>query len=488
MPRWRALPEELDPQVKEFAGQLRRLVERSGLSVAAVADRTGYSKTSWERYLNGRLLPPQRAVIALAEATGTHTGHLTTLWELAERAWSRSEMRHDVTMEAIRVAQARAALGEFGPAPGKPAKSRTKEKIKEKVKGRAEGKAAEKAEAEAGGEGGGKGTAKGTAKAGEREGRSAEQGAAAQAPAAPRRGAELPSPADFPDFPDFAASSAAGAPPAAPPSTAPPSAAPPPAAPGAVTPPKPAAGAPDGDAPDRPDKVVWPRLAGYPDAAAVAPPPRHEAPTYDKVPYDVPQQGAGGRPAGADAARHPGGPVPPARPGPDDTDRQLRRRRVTMFLAGVVGALLMIAAAVLLLDIGGGKDDKRAGPAPSASPSKKPVLPAGVKCAGADCAGKDPEAMGCGGRNATSPSRGFAGSSLIEVRYSKVCGAAWARITGAAPGDEASISSAGRTEKVAAGQDGDAYTAMVPVSGDPAEVTACGTTTAGGKGCAKPVP
>ncbi|MEU7186878.1 DUF2690 domain-containing protein [Streptomyces sp. NPDC045369] len=463
MPRWRALPEELDPQVKEFAGQLRRLVERSGLSVAAVADRTGYSKTSWERYLNGRLLPPQRAVIALAEATGTHTGHLTTLWELAERAWSRSEMRHDATMEAIRVAQARAALGEFGPEPGKSATSRTKEKIKEKVRGKGAEKGPEKAEGEAGGKAATKAGARAAAKAEERAGRSTEQGgaaaqAAAPAPASPRRGDALPSPADFPDF---AASAAA---------------APPPAAPDTAPPPTPAADAPDGGTADRPDKVVWPRLAGYPDAAPVAPPPRHEPPPYETPAYDVPA---------SDAARHPGGPVPP--PGPDDTDRQLRRRRVTMFLAGVVGALLVIAAAVLLLDIGGGEEGKQAGPAPSASPSKKPVLPAGVKCAGADCAGKDPEAMGCGGRNATSPSRGFAGSSLIEVRYSKVCGAAWARITGAAPGDQAAISSAGRTEKAAAGQDGDAYTAMVPVSGDPAEVTACGTTTAGGKGCAKPV-
>ncbi|MGK5643518.1 helix-turn-helix domain-containing protein, partial [Streptomyces sp. URMC 126] len=49
MPRWRALPDELDPQVREFASQLRRLVDRSGLSISAVADRTGYSKTSWER-------------------------------------------------------------------------------------------------------------------------------------------------------------------------------------------------------------------------------------------------------------------------------------------------------------------------------------------------------------------------------------------------------------------------------------------------------
>ncbi|MDV9178735.1 helix-turn-helix transcriptional regulator, partial [Streptomyces sp. W16] len=117
MPRWRALPDELDPQVKEFAGQLRRLVDRSGLSVAAVADRTGYSKTSWDRYLNGRLLAPKGAIVALAEVTGTHPVHLTTMWELAERAWSRSEMRHDMTMEAMRISQARAALGEFGAPP-----------------------------------------------------------------------------------------------------------------------------------------------------------------------------------------------------------------------------------------------------------------------------------------------------------------------------------------------------------------------------------
>ena len=117
MPRWKALPDELDPQVREFASQLRRLVDRSGLSIAAVADRTGYSKTSWERYLNGRLLAPKGAIVALAEVTGTNPVHLTTMWELAERAWSRSEMRHDMTMEAIRISQARAALGEFGRRP-----------------------------------------------------------------------------------------------------------------------------------------------------------------------------------------------------------------------------------------------------------------------------------------------------------------------------------------------------------------------------------
>ncbi|MFD3735992.1 DUF2690 domain-containing protein [Streptomyces sp. NPDC058632] len=113
MPRWKALPDELDPQIKEFTSQLRRVVDRSGMSVASVSDRTGYSKTSWERYLNGRLLAPKGAIVALAEVTGTNPVHLTTMWELAERAWSRSEMRHDMTMEAIRISQARSALSEL---------------------------------------------------------------------------------------------------------------------------------------------------------------------------------------------------------------------------------------------------------------------------------------------------------------------------------------------------------------------------------------
>lgn len=117
MPRWRALPDELDPQVREFVEQLRRAVDRTGLSVAAVADRTGYSRTSWERYLHGRLLAPKGAVVALAEVTGTPPIHLITMWELAERAWSRSEIRHERTMDAVRISGAGAAPGSSGRRP-----------------------------------------------------------------------------------------------------------------------------------------------------------------------------------------------------------------------------------------------------------------------------------------------------------------------------------------------------------------------------------
>ncbi|MFC6062645.1 helix-turn-helix domain-containing protein [Streptomyces ochraceiscleroticus] len=378
MPRWRALPEELDPQVREFAGQLRRQVERSGLSISALADRTGYSKTSWERYLNGRLLPPQRAVVALAEVTGAHTGHLTTMWELAERAWSRSEMRHDVTMEAIRVAQARAALGEFGPAPDEP-------------------------------KGG----------LGDLGKRSVAAAPAAPAPEAP--------PLDVPEAPAA------------------------------------------GEVPDAP---------GAP-----------EAPTAPRLPH---QRGGGSPALGAHPAPSiPPTPAPPVSPptapptappaaGPDPE----RRRRITMFVTGVVGALLLIAAAVLLL--GGGDGGQRAEPAPAPTHSQAPDLPAGVKCSGAGCTGKDPEEMGCGGTHATTPSRGVMGGALIEVRYSKVCGTAWARLTGGAQGDRATVTSGGRTEEAKAGRDGSAYTAMVQVSGAPEKVRACGTTNAGYQSCTEP--
>ncbi|MEV8056326.1 hypothetical protein AB0P37_07270 [Streptomyces antimycoticus] len=55
-------------------------------------------------------------MLRCAPTRGADVHRLSTLWELAERAWSRSEMRHDVTMEAISVARARAATEQFDPA------------------------------------------------------------------------------------------------------------------------------------------------------------------------------------------------------------------------------------------------------------------------------------------------------------------------------------------------------------------------------------
>ncbi|MEX2969327.1 DUF2690 domain-containing protein [Streptomyces sp. C184] len=348
MPRWKALPEELDPQVREFTGQLRRLIDRNGLSVAAVADSTGFSKTSWERYLNGRLLPPLRAVLALAEQTGAHPSHLTTLWELAERAWSRAEMRQDVTMEAIRVAQARAALGELDPEPSAAEPSATGARSEKSGKG-------------------------------EKGGNAGEPG--------PAPLSQLPSSADFPQW-------------------------------GAA------------------------------------------APASDVVSVD------------------------------GKTGRRGGRYRTPMIVVGAAGAALVAAAVVLLLNPGAEATKKVAVRKPPAAPQPnvQPALPNGVRCTGEDCAGKDPEKMGCGGRHAVTPSRGMAGRMLIEVRYSTVCHTAWARLSRAAQGDQATISAGGHRATARAERAGDAYTMMVAVSGDPAKVAACGTTVAGVKGCSRPLP
>ncbi len=324
MARWKALPEQLDPEVREFAEQLRRLVDRSGLSLAAVADRTGYSKTSWERYLNGRLLAPKGAIVALAEVTGTSPIHLTTMWELAERAWSRAEMRHDMTMEQIRISQARAALGEFGPASA--------------------------------------------------DGSSRPRGRTAAPEAGVRAG--------------------------------------------------------------------------------------------DQPPYSSPSA-----------------PRPPTGPRPGSPGQGGGKRKIVMFLAGVVGALLVIAAAVLLTDLGGG-DDKAAPKTPSAPPtSSAPVLPDGVKCIGKDCTGQDPEAMGCGGEFATTVSTATVGTALVEVRYSKTCQAAWARVTKAAVGDTVQISVGGKgAQNGLVNADADAYTPMTATTKG-TDATACATLKTGTKGC-----
>lgn len=294
MPRWRALPGELDPQVREFVEVLRRVVDRTGLSVAAVADRTGYGRTSWERYLQGRLLAPKGAVVALAEVAGTPPAHLTALWEQAERAWSRSETRPDLAAHAVGALRPRPLPGQFGPPPERPAA------------------------------------------------------------AGSRRGT----------------------------------------------------------------------VSG----------------------------GAG-------------------------------RRRAALFVAATAGAVIVAVGAFLL---SGGADPRTVGAAKSPSPTAGTprALPSGVRCAGSGCSGRDAEEMGCSNGLAATAKSATVGATLVEVRYSRVCRAAWGRITPAAPGDTVAVSagSVRRTGRVTAAGDTVAYTPMVAVSGAD-DARACAVLASGEKGC-----
>ncbi|MCX4489095.1 DUF2690 domain-containing protein [Streptomyces anulatus] len=398
MPRWKALPEELDPQIREFASQLRRLVDRSGLNINAVADRTGYSKTSWERYLNGRLLAPRGAVVALAEVTGTPQHHLTTMWELAERAWSRAEMRHDMTMEAIRITQARAALGELGTtAPDAPAGGRS---------GRSSG-----------------------------GGRHSASGARVPAAASPV-GTDAP-PRDGHGKDPYGR--------------------------GAYVP---------GD--DDTRQLLVPAQRG------TAPnPARHQDRPYDGGPDQGGQRPerntaeSTGRGSGSGRDAH--GTRPGRTPG--------GRRKGPMLAVGAVGALIVVVGALLLAP---GDDAAKATPTPSVAPTEAaPELPVGVECSGADCAGQDPEAMGCGGEFARTVAGAVVGGSKIEVRYSEVCSASWARLTEAAIGDTVRITAGEGVQNGEVMGDTDAYTPMVAVK-KASDAKACATLTSGTKGCTDP--
>ncbi|MFD7712033.1 XRE family transcriptional regulator [Streptomyces sp. NPDC059786] len=409
--------------MREFASQLRRLVDRSGLSIASVADRTGYSKTSWERYLNGRLLAPKGAIVALAEVTGTNPMHLTTMWELAERAWSRSEMRHDMTMEAIRISQARAALGEFGAPPA---------------------------------------TGRQTRRGGGTTARPGVAGPAGVSPTIPPQ----PSAPETADASPYGASSAGTPAYGAPAYGA--------SAHGGAA----HGGAAYGASAHQADAGHQSRSRGGAGGAGAA---------VDGSAY------AGGRGAAA-APSDPSGPAGrPASAGPSAGSGPPgggRGRRAVMFLTGAVSALAVIAAAVFFIAPDHDKDKRTEGtpgkPAPTAS--RNPDLPAGVKCSGEGCTGKDPETMGCGGELATTSTSATVGGALVEVRYSRTCAAAWARITRAAPGDTVSVSAgsgaAGRTGTVGTNGDTDAYTPMVTVK-DATDAKACATLATGRKGCTK---
>ncbi|MGW5391484.1 helix-turn-helix domain-containing protein [Streptomyces koyangensis] len=88
MAPWKALPEHLDPQAGRLVDRLRRLKDATGLSFTALAARTSYSRSSWERYLNGRKLPPADAVTELAALAGADPDRMLALHTLAAQTWT----------------------------------------------------------------------------------------------------------------------------------------------------------------------------------------------------------------------------------------------------------------------------------------------------------------------------------------------------------------------------------------------------------------
>ncbi|MEW2113824.1 helix-turn-helix domain-containing protein [Streptomyces sp. NPDC005474] len=81
-------PPSPSPEHARLAAALRELKARTGLSLAGLAAKTPFSKSSWERYLNGRTLPPRQAVQELCRLAGEPAGRCLALWEIVESQWS----------------------------------------------------------------------------------------------------------------------------------------------------------------------------------------------------------------------------------------------------------------------------------------------------------------------------------------------------------------------------------------------------------------
>lgn len=97
-----------------LADELQALRHRAGLSLAALAARTPFSKSSWARYLNGKALPPWSAVQALCTLAEEPQAEMRALWRLAEDAWSR---RGAVTPASVAVPAPAPAPAPTTPAP-----------------------------------------------------------------------------------------------------------------------------------------------------------------------------------------------------------------------------------------------------------------------------------------------------------------------------------------------------------------------------------
>ncbi|MFJ5787221.1 helix-turn-helix domain-containing protein [Streptomyces hydrogenans] len=69
---------------------MRRIKEEFGLSYGRLAEKTHYSRSSWERFLNGKQWPSRAAIQQLADVVGQDPTPLIALWEHAEELARRS--------------------------------------------------------------------------------------------------------------------------------------------------------------------------------------------------------------------------------------------------------------------------------------------------------------------------------------------------------------------------------------------------------------
>ncbi|MGW8329886.1 DUF2690 domain-containing protein [Streptomyces sp. NPDC055897] len=98
-PDHRGLPTEQE----RLLAELRALRARTGLSLAALAAKSTFSKSSWERYLSGRAKTPRSAVETLCDLANEPPQVTLALWDLAAPTWQTTRPASSTTVhEALR--------------------------------------------------------------------------------------------------------------------------------------------------------------------------------------------------------------------------------------------------------------------------------------------------------------------------------------------------------------------------------------------------
>lgn len=78
-------------ELQRLVGELRQCKVRCELSLTSLAAKTGFSVSSWQRYLGGRSLPPWEAVDALGRLGQAERGRLRVVWEAAADVWADTD-------------------------------------------------------------------------------------------------------------------------------------------------------------------------------------------------------------------------------------------------------------------------------------------------------------------------------------------------------------------------------------------------------------
>ncbi|WP_194908678.1 tetratricopeptide repeat protein [Catenulispora rubra] len=76
---WVPLPSALDDAARRLVEALRTLKDECGLTLIELGEKTHYSASSWERWLNGKRVVTRAALMSLADVTGADADYLVSL-------------------------------------------------------------------------------------------------------------------------------------------------------------------------------------------------------------------------------------------------------------------------------------------------------------------------------------------------------------------------------------------------------------------------